>query len=389
MDNHATTPLDPRVLEVMLPYFTEHFGNASSRQHVYGWTAEAAVDHARQQVAALLDAAPGEIVFTSGATESNNLAIRGAAAASEHRGRHVVTALTEHKAVLDCCARLEREGYELTYLSPGPDGLLAADAVAAAVRADTVLVSLMHANNEIGVVLPIAEIAARVKAVNERTLVHCDAAQSAGILPLSVREMGVDLVSLSAHKMYGPKGVGALWVRRRPRVHLVPLLCGGGQEGGLRPGTTPVPLVVGFGRAAELARQEKAEEAVRLAALRDRLWQGLAAGLDRIQCNGAARPRLPGNLHVSFAGVDGETLLMALRDLAVSSGAACASASREPSHVLAAIGVERSLASASLRFGLGRFNCEAEVDRAVVLVVEAVQRLRALEIGVAEPAQGL
>ncbi|ACY14735.1 Cysteine desulfurase [Haliangium ochraceum DSM 14365] len=378
LDNHATTPCDPRVLEVMLPYFTEHCGNAASRSHVFGWTAEAAVDYAREQVATLIGASPREIVFTSGATEADNLAIKGVAATRHTQGKHIITAVTEHKAVLDSCARLAREGFEITYLTPGPDGLLTPAQVAEAVRDDTILVSVMFVNNEIGVVQPIAEIAAAVKAANERALVLCDAVQGVGKLPFAVEDMGVDLVALSAHKMYGPKGVGALWVRRRPRVRLEPLIDGGGHERGLRSGTLPVPLIIGFGMACELSQESMDEEAARTAGLRDRLLHGLRTRLDGVSVNGSLEHRVPGNLNLSFAGVDGESLLMSLKDVAVSSGSACTSATQAPSYVLRALGVDDELAQASLRFGVGRFNTEAQIDYVIELCADAVERLRAL-----------
>jgi cysteine desulfurase len=376
LDHHATTPADPRVLEAMWPYFAERFGNAASRGHAYGWEAEAAVEVARERVAVLLGASPAEIVFTSGATESNNLAIQGIASAYRSRGDHLVTTAIEHASVLDVMRQLERVGYRVSYVWPGPDGRVAPEAVAQAVTEDTVLVSAMLANNEIGVIQPVAEIAAAVKAASPRVLVHTDAAQAASTVDLRVHAAGVDLISLSAHKMYGPKGVGALWVRRRPKIKLEPLLHGGGHERGLRPGTLPVPLVVGFGVACELAQQEGAADAARIAALRDRLRARIASRLGDVRLNGAERERLPGNLHLSFDGVEGDALLLALRDVALSSGAACASATLQPSHVLRAIGVSDERAHGSLRFGLGRFNTGAEIDHAAERVVEAVMQLR-------------
>jgi len=298
MDNHATTRVDPRVLEVMLPYFSEEYGNAASRSHAYGWAAEAAVTRAREEVAALLEASPAEIVFTSGATESNNLALLGALRAAGDRGDHLITLATEHKSVLDAAAQLEREGRRVTYLTPAADGLIAPEAVAAAVGAGTVMVSVMLVNNEIGVVQPVAAIAAAVKAANPATLVHCDAAQAAGKLPLTVAALGADLVSLSAHKIYGPKGVGALWVRRRPKVRLEPIIHGGGHERGLRSGTLPVPQLVGFGRACALAGAELAAESARVAGLRDRLHAGITARLDGVSLNGSATARVAGNLNL-------------------------------------------------------------------------------------------
>ncbi|WP_428263738.1 IscS subfamily cysteine desulfurase [Haliangium sp.] len=378
MDNHATTPCDPRVVEAMLPFFTEYYGNAASRSHSFGWTAEAAVDHAREQIASLIGGSPKEIVFTSGATEANNLAIKGVASFYRKRGDHIVTLETEHKAVIDTCKRLAREGFRVTYLRPDADGLVTPEQVADAVDDKTLLVSIMHVNNEIGVVQPIADIAAAVKAKNPKTLFHCDAVQSAGKLPFDVNEMNVDLVALSAHKMYGPKGIGALWVRRKPRVRIDPIIDGGGHERGMRSGTLAVPLIVGFGKAAELAQDEMAEESVRLRALRERLYDGLRSQLDEVYVNGSLEHRVPGNLNISFAFVEGESLLMALKDVAVSSGSACTSASLEPSYVLRSLGVGEELAHTSIRFGIGRFNTEEEVDFVVDLVVKAVRRLREL-----------
>jgi len=377
MDNHSTTPVDPRALEAMLPFFSESFGNAASRSHVFGWRAEEAVEEAREQVAALVGADAREIVWTSGATESDNLAVKGAARFHAAKGRHVVTCRTEHKAVLDAARALEREGFEVQLLEVERDGRLDPERVRAALRPDTVLVSVMHANNETGVVHPVAEIA---RVARERgVLFHCDAAQSAGKLPFDVEALGVDLASLSAHKLYGPKGVGALYVRRRPvRARLAPLLDGGGHERGLRPGTLNVPGIVGFGRAAELSRAALESEPARILALRERLRAGLLAGLEGVTVNGSLEHRLPGNLNVSFAGVEGEALMMAVREVAVSAGSACTSASLEPSYVLRAMGVPDALAHASIRFGLGRFNTEEEVDHAVRLFVEKVRRLREL-----------
>jgi cysteine desulfurase len=378
MDNHSTTPVDPRVLETMLPYFTQHFGNAASRNHVFGWTAEAAVDHARAQVAALIGGDAKEIVFTSGATEAINLALKGVATYYRKQGNHLVTVETEHKATLDTVKRLSREGCEVTVLPVDKDGLVTPEQVAAAVTDRTILVSVMMANNEIGVVQPIAAIVKAVKAKNRKTLVHSDIVQAVGKIPVDVEGLELDLASVSAHKMYGPKGIGALWVRRRPRVRIDPIIDGGGHERGMRSGTLPVPLIVGFGKAAELAQHELAGEAVRLRRLRDRLLAGLQAGLTEIYVNGSLEHRLPGNLNVSFAFVEGESLLMALKDVAVSSGSACTSASLEPSYVLRALGIGDELAHTSIRFGIGRFNTEAEIDYTIDLVVHAVKRLREL-----------
>jgi cysteine desulfurase len=374
LDHHATTPVDPRVLDAMLPYFSEKFGNASSRHHAFGWTARDAVEDARGRVARLIGANPREIVFTSGATEADNLAIRGAAGASRSSRRHIVTLVTEHRAVLDPCARLEASGYRVTRLGVASDGLVALDDVRAAVDEETLLVSVMTANNEIGVVQPIAEIAALAR--QSGAMFHTDAVQAAGIIPFDVNALGVDLASISAHKMYGPKGVGALYVRRRPRAELVPLFDGGGHERGLRSGTLNVPGIVGFGAAAEICRAGMAAESQRLSALRDRLRDRLLAGLDGLVVNGSMTRRLPHNLSVSVRGVHGESLLLSLGDIAVSTGAACATASAEPSHVLAAIGLDAELARSTLRFGLGRGNTTEEVDAASDAVVAAVARLR-------------
>jgi len=375
MDHHATTPVDPRVVEAMLPWFTEGFGNPSSRTHRFGWAAAEAVERARSAVAGLVGARAREVVFTSGATEADNLAIKGTAAAAGPRD-HLVTVATEHHAVLDPCGRLERAGWRVTRVGVGPDGIVDPGAIEAALTDRTALVSVMAANNEIGVLQPIGEIVRRAHA--RGVPVHADAAQAAGHVPFDAHAVDVDLVSITAHKMYGPKGVGALVVRRRtPRLALEPLFDGGGQEGGLRSGTLNVPGIVGFGCASEIRAAERDGEAARLGALRGRLLAGLRAGLDGVRVNGSLEARLPHNLHVSFEGVEGEALLMALGDIAVSTGAACSSASADPSHVLAALGVEPGLARASLRFGLGRSNSEAEVDEVVERVVAVVTRLRA------------
>jgi cysteine desulfurase len=378
MDNHATTPLDPRVLEAMLPFLTDRFGNAASRSHSFGWDAEAAVEHARDQIAGLLGGSGKELVLTSGATESINLALKGAASFHHERGKHVITVQTEHKATLDTCKRLEKDGFRVTYLPVDTDGLLDPEKVVAAIEADTILVSIMLANNEVGVVQPIAEIAAAVKKKKKDVLIHCDAVQGVGKIPFNVEASRVDLASISAHKMYGPKGVGALWVRRKPRVRIDPIIDGGGHERGMRSGTLNVPGIVGFGAAAELSQKEMPEEAVRLRALRDRLHHGITAQLSDVYLNGSPEHRLPGNLNLSFAFVEGEGLMMAIKDVAVSSGSACTSASLEPSYVLRALGVGEELAHTSIRFGLGRFNTEEEVDFVIKLVVDKVRRLRDL-----------
>ncbi len=376
-DNHATTPMDPRVLETMLPYFTRVFGNAASRNHSFGWEAEKAVETAREQVAQLIGGSSKEIVFTSGATESNNLAIKGAAHFYKDKGRHIVTSKIEHKAVIDSCRALELEGFSVTYLDPSRDGLVTREAVAAALRPDTILVSVMAANNEIGTVNPLAAIGALCR--EKGVLFHTDAVQAVGKVPVDVEAMKIDLLSVTAHKMYGPKGVGALYVRRKPRVRLVPLIDGGGHERGLRSGTLNVPGIVGFGKAAAIAHAEMGAESQRLAALRDRLLHKIQAGVPMTVVNGSLEHRLPGNLNISFSYVEGESMLMAVnKHVAVSSGSACTSASLEPSYVLRALGIGDDLAHSSLRFGLGRFNTEDEVDRVADLVVRSANRLREL-----------
>ena len=375
LDYHATTPVDPRVLAEMLPYFTERFGNPHSKQHPWGWEARDAAEKARTQVAGLINASASEIVFTSGATESNNLAIRGTVSACARRGRHVITVATEHKSVLDVCAALGREGCDVTVLGVGTTGLIDLDELRAALRPETVLVSVMAANNEIGTLQPMAEIGAIARA--HGALLHTDAAQGAGKIPIDVQAMQIDLLSLTGHKFYGPKGCGALFVRRmKPRLALPPQLLGGGQENGLRSGTLNVPGIVGLGHAAELCRLEMSAEASRLAALRDRLLDGLRARVSTVRVNGTLDRRLPHNLHVSFPGVEGEQLLMALGDLAVSTGSACSSGSQAPSHVLQAIGAATEDAGASIRFGLGRSTSEADVDFAVDRVATVVGALR-------------
>lgn len=380
LDNHATTRCDPRVVEAMLPYFSESYGNAASRHHQFGIEAADAVETAREQIAVLIGASPKEIVFTSGATESDNLAIKGAAALLRRQGDHIITCQTEHHAVLDVGKRLQREGWKVTFVPVDAQGRISATQVAAALTPTTVLVSLMLANNEIGVIHPLAEIGALCK--ERGVLLHTDAAQSVGRIPVDVETLGVDLLSISAHKMYGPKGVGALYVRRRnPAVRLEPLFDGGGHERGFRPGTLPVPLIVGFGVAASLARSQMAAETVRIRRLRDRLLSGLVDALPDIVLNGppaADADRLPGNLNVSIPHVHGEALLMALKGFAVSSGSACTSASVEPSYVLRAIGRDEELAHASLRFGIGRYNTEEEIDVAIRDVAAAAVRLRAI-----------
>ena len=376
MDNHATTPLDPRVLEAMMPYLTDVFGNAASRSHVFGWKAEEAVERSRELIGGLVGATGKEIVFTSGATESDNLAIKGVAGFYKDKGNHIITARTEHKAVLDTCKRLEREGYEVTYLNVAKDGRVDPDDVAKAITPKTILVTIMLANNEIGTIHPIKEIGAVTRA--KGVLFHVDAVQGAGKVPFDVDEMNVDLASLTAHKIYGPKGVGALYVRRKPRVRLQPMIDGGGHERGMRSGTLNVPGIVGFAKAAELALATREEEATRIARLRDRLESELTRRLDFVYLNGSRDHRLPGNSNLSFAFVEGEGLMMAIKDVAVSSGSACTSASLEPSYVLRALGVGEDLAHTSIRFGLGRFTTEEEVDYVANHVAEKVTRLREL-----------
>jgi cysteine desulfurase len=377
LDYHATTPVDPRVLGDMLPYFSERFGNAASRQHAWGWEARDAIDAARAQVAALINASASDITFTSGASESNNLALKGVVASRRDRGNHVVTTAVEHKSVLDVCKGFGADGLDVTVVGVTPEGLLDLDALRRAVRPGTVVVSVMAANNEIGTIQPLAEIAAIAHA--QGALFHTDAAQAAGKILLDVIEADVDLLSLTAHKFYGPKGSGALFVRRRkPKIVIPPQIAGGGQENGLRAGTLNVPGIVGLGSAAHVCRLEMAAEATRLAALRDRLLDGLVVGLgDAVHVNGTMASRLPHNLHVSFDGLEGEALLMALGDLAVSTGSACASGSQAVSHVMEAIGATGDRARASIRFGLGRTTSTEDIDLAIDRVVTAVSALRA------------
>ncbi len=375
MDYHATTPVDPRVVDAMLPYFTGHFGNAASRNHAFGWEAEDAVEAARRQVADLVGANPKEIIFTSGATESNNLAIKGVAEMYREKGNHIITCVTEHKAVIDTCKKLEKQGGRVTYLPVQKDGRIDLDDLRAAITDKTILITIMTANNEIGVLQPIAEIGAIAK--EKGILFHTDAVQAVGKVPFNVNEAKVDLVSMSAHKFYGPKGVGALYVRRRnPRVLLAEQISGGGHERGMRSGTLNVPGIVGLGQAAAIAQAEMATEGARLRALRDRLNKKLHANLDELYINGSMEHRLPHNLNVSFAYVEGESLLMGINDVAVSSGSACTSASLEPSYVLKALGAGDDLAHSSIRFGLGRWTTEEEVDYVVDKLTTVVRRLR-------------
>ncbi len=377
MDNHATSPLDPRVLEAMMPYLTGIFGNAASRNHSFGWEAEQAVENAREQVAKLIGATAKEIIFTSGSTESNNLALKGIAEMYRERGNHIITQVTEHKAILDTCKRLEKSGYRVTYLPVKADGLIDLEDLKRAMDDKTILVSIMFANNEIGVIQPVAEIG---KLCRERNVIfHTDAVQAVGKIPVDVNSMNIDVLSLTAHKLYGPKGVGALYVRRRnPRVQISEQINGGGHERGMRSGTLNVPGIVGLGKACEIAREEMAAEAERLRRLRDKLKAKLEGALDYIHVNGSMESRLPNNLNISFVYVEGESLLMGINDVAVSSGSACTSATLEPSYVLKALGLGDDVAHSSIRFGLGRFNSEAEVDYVADKVIDVVQKLREL-----------
>ena len=375
LDNHSTTPTDPRVLDAMLPYFTEKFGNAASRNHPFGWEAEEGTETARRQIASLVHCDPKEIIFTSGATESDNLALKGVAEMYREKGDHIITCLTEHRAVVDACKRLEKMGCKVTYLPVAKDGLVNPEDVRSAITDKTILISIMLANNEVGVIQPTAEIG---KIAKERgVLFHCDATQGVGKIPVDVQAMGIDLMSFSAHKIYGPKGIGALYVRRRnPRVRLSSMIDGGGHERGMRSGTLPVPLIVGFGKACEIAQEEMPTESVRLAQLRDQLQEAIFKNVEEVYLNGHPTQRLPHNLNVSFAYVEGEALLMGLKEIALSSGSACTSATLEPSYVLRALGVGSDLAHSSIRFGLGRFNTQEEVEYVANRVAEVVGRLR-------------
>ncbi len=377
MDNHATSPMDPRVLEAMLPYFTTKFGNAASRNHSFGWDAEQAVETAREQIASLIGATPKEIIFTSGATESNNLAIKGIAEMYRERGNHIITQVTEHKAVLDTCKRLEKYGYRVTYLPVKADGLIDIEDLKRAIDDKTILVSIMAANNEIGVIQPIAEIG---KLCHEKGVIfHTDGVQAVGKIPIDVQAMNIDVMSITAHKLYGPKGVGALYVRRRnPRVQIAAQIDGGGHERGMRSGTLNVPGIVGLGQACAIAQAEMPAEAARLQSMRDSLRAKLEAALDYVEVNGSWEHRLPGNLNMSFVYVEGESLLMGINDVAVSSGSACTSATLEPSYVLKALGLGDDVAHSSIRFGLGRFNTQAECDYVADKIIGIVKHLREL-----------
>jgi cysteine desulfurase len=375
LDYSATTPVDPRVAQKMIPFLTEHFGNPASRSHAFGWKAEEAVEEARAHVAALIGADPKEIVFTSGATEGNNLAIKGAAQFYKTKGKHLVTQKTEHKATLDTMRELERQGFECSYLDVEPNGIVDLKKFEAALRPDTILASIMMVNNEIGVIQPIAEIGEMCRA--RGIIFHCDAVQAAGKLPIDLATLKVDLMTISAHKMYGPKGIGALYVRRKPRVRIEPQIHGGGHERGFRSGTLATHQIVGFGEAARIAKLEMATDNERIRALRDRLWRGLSS-MEAVVLNGDLERRIPGNLNVSFNYVEGESLIMAIKDIAVSSGSACTSASLEPSYVLRALGRSDELAHSSIRFTLGKYTTQEEIDYAVNLVRTKVAKLREL-----------
>jgi cysteine desulfurase len=375
LDNHSTTPCDPRVVDAMLPYFTEKFGNSASRNHTFGWEAEEGVEHARKQIARLIGADAKEIIFTSGATESDNLALQGIVAMYREKGDHIITSATEHRAVIDTAKYLEKKGVTVTFLPVDKTGMVSPDDVRNAITDKTILISVMLANNEIGTINPIAEIG---KVAKEKGIIfHCDATQGVGKIPVNVQEMGIDLMSFTSHKIYGPKGVGALYVRRRaPRVRLEPMMYGGGHERGMRSGTLPVPLIVGFGKACELCEQEMATESVRMAKMRDRLQEGIMGAMEEVYLNGHPTERLPGNLNISFAYVEGEALLMGVKEIALSSGSACTSATLEPSYVLRALGVGSDLAHSSIRFGLGRFTTDEEIEYTIDRMLKAVTHLR-------------
>ena len=375
LDYSATTPVDPRVAAKMIPYLTEHFGNPASRSHAYGWETEKAVEEAREHVAALINADPKEIVWTSGATEGNNLAIKGAAQFYKGKGKHIITQKTEHKAVLDTCRELERQGFEVTYLDPETNGIIDLEKFKAAIRPDTIVVSIMYVNNEIGVIQPVFEIAEICRA--KGIIFHCDAVQAAGKLEIDVQKLKVDLLAMTAHKMYGPKGIGALYIRRKPRVRIEAQIHGGGHERGMRSGTLPTHQIVGFGEAARLAKLEMATDNERIRSLRDRLLNGIKE-LEEVYVNGDLERRIPGNLNVSFNFVEGESLIMAIKDIAVSSGSACTSASLEPSYVLRALGRSDELAHSSIRFTLGKYTTAEEIDFAIDLLKRKVNKLREL-----------
>tara|TARA_B100001750_G_scaffold214179_1_gene197176 strand:- start:111 stop:1325 length:1215 start_codon:yes stop_codon:yes gene_type:complete len=375
MDNHSTTQCDPRVVDAMLPYFTEKFGNSASRNHSFGWEGEEGVAYARKQIAKLINADAKEIVFTSGATESDNLALKGVVEMYKEKGDHIITSSTEHRAILDAAKSLEKRDMNVTYLPVDKFGMVNPEDVRGAITDKTILISVMLANNEIGTINPIKEIGKIAK--EKGVLFHCDATQGVGKIPVDVQDMGIDLMSFTSHKIYGPKGVGALYVRRKaPRVRLVPMIDGGGHERGMRSGTLPVPSIVGFGKAVELCAQEMAEESIRTKALRDRLHEGITGALEEVYLNGHPTERLPGNLNISFAYVEGEALLMGVKEIALSSGSACTSATLEPSYVLRALGVGSDLAHSSIRFGIGRFTTAEEVEYTIDRMIKAVNHLR-------------
>lgn len=373
-DYQSTTPVDPRVVEAMIPYFTEKFGNPHSRTHSYGWEAEKAVENARLQIAQLINADSKEIIFTSGATESNNLAIKGAAYFNKDTKNHIVTVVTEHKCILDACRHLEQEGFKVTYLPVKPNGLIDLKALEESITDKTCLVSIMAVNNEIGVIQPLKEIGEICR--KKGTLFHTDAAQAFGKMPLDIEEMNIDLLSISGHKIYAPKGIGALYVRRKPRVRLVPLINGGGQERGMRSGTLPTALIVALGKAAEIARAEMEEESKKLKKFQQKFLDHISNAIAEVYLNGDLEHRIPGNLNISFAYIEGESMIMALKTLAVSSGSACTSSSLEPSYVLRALGLEEELAHTSIRFGFGRFTTEEEIDYAIELIISNINKLR-------------
>ena len=374
LDNQATTPLDPKVFSAMEPWFTEKFGNASSRNHTYGWEAEEAVEIARESVAATIGALPKEIIFTSGATEANNIALQGAAKSYQDQGKHIITVKTEHKAVMDVCQQLSKDGFDITYLPVDKDGILDLSKFEDAIRDDTILASVMHVNNEIGVIQPVKELGAICK--NRGIIFHVDAAQSMGKLSINVDDMGIDLLSISAHKFYGPKGVGALYVRRKnPRVQLQPIMFGGGHERGIRSGTLPVPNIVGMGRACDLAADVMIEENLRISQLRDTLLKGIRAENLNASINGSIEHRIAGNLNMSFPGANNEAIIAAVPDIAISSGSACTTSTMEPSHVLLALGMSKEEAYSSLRFGIGRFNTEKDVETAIKVINRCMQKL--------------
>lgn len=375
MDNHSTTPVDPRVLEKMLPFFTEKFGNSASRNHTFGWEAEEAVDHARKQIARLIHADPKELVFTSGATESDNLALKGVVEMYREKGDHIITSSTEHRAIIDTAKALEKKGVKVTYLPVDKTGMVSPEDVRNAITDKTILISIMLANNEIGTINPMKEIGKIAK--EKGILFHSDATQGVGKIPVDVQEMGIDLMSFTSHKIYGPKGVGSLYVRRKaPRVRIAPMIDGGGHERGMRSGTLPVPLIVGFGEACELCEREMPTESLRIAAMRDHLQDGIMGSLEEVYLNGHPTQRLPGNLNLSFAYIEGEALLMGVKEIALSSGSACTSATLEPSYVLRALGVGSDLAHSSIRFGLGRFTTDQEVAYTIERMIKAVTHLR-------------